>query len=101
MKTIVISTAIALLGAAFTVGANAQTGAPSAQETGRPAAAATAPVDVSDAEVGSYARYLMLNGAPRDEAVKAAQNVDHPAASTRFALRRTRSQAPAAPATAQ
>jgi len=58
-------------------------------------------VNVADAQVGSYARYLMLNGTPREEAVKAAQNVDHPATSTRFALRRTRAQAVTAPSTAQ
>ena len=33
----------------------------------------------SDDELGSYGRYLMLNGATRDEAVAQARNVDHPA----------------------
>jgi len=100
MKTLVISAAIALLGAAFTVGANAQTGAPSAQETGHQATV-SAPVDAADAEVGSYARYLMLNGTPRDEAVKTARNVDNRAVSTRFAWHRARTQAVTAPATPQ
>jgi hypothetical protein len=93
MKTIAISTAIALLGAAFSVGASAQTGTPSAREVGRSTAIQTAPVNTSDAEVGSYARYLILNGASREDAVKAAQNVDHSTVQTRFAWHRARAQA--------
>ena len=33
----------------------------------------------NDQELGSYARYLMLNGETRDNAVAAARNIDHPA----------------------
>jgi len=94
MKTIAISAAIALLGAAFTVGASAQTGAPSAQEVGRQASVAgSAPVDVADAQVGSYARYLMLNGKTRDEAIQEARNVDHASATRTFAWHRAPRQA--------
>ena len=96
MKSTAFAAAVALLATAFTVGANAQTGAPSAQELGRSAPAAqSAPVNVADADVGSYARYLMLNGATHDEAVKAAQNIDHPSA-RRFAWHRARATTPAA-----
>ena len=95
MKSTAFAAAIALLAVAFTVGANAQTGAPSAQEVGHAAPVAQgAPVNVADADVGSYARYLMLNGATHDEAVKAAQNIDHPSA-RRFAWHRARASAPA------
>jgi len=42
--------------------------------------AADAPrVAANDPELGSYARYLMLNGETRDNAVAAARNIDHPA----------------------
>jgi len=95
MKSTAFAAAIALLAAAFTVGASAQTGAPSAQEVGHPTAVAqSAPVNVADADVGSYARYLMLNGATQDVAVKAAQNIDHPSAH-RFAWHRARVTTPA------
>jgi hypothetical protein len=86
MKPIVFTVAIALAAAAFSVAASAQTGAPSAQEVGR-AAASSAPVEVADSDAGSYARYLMLNGKTRDEAIKEAQYVDHRPEPTRFALR--------------
>ncbi len=96
MKSTAFTAAVALLAAAFVVGANAQTGAPSTQELGRSAPAAqTAPVEVADAGIGSYARYLMLNGAPRDEAVETARNIDHPSA-RRLAWHRPRATTPAA-----
>ena len=70
--------AIALLSAVVSGGAQAQTGRPSTVEV---RAAADAPrVAAADEELGSYARYLMLNGATRDDAVAAARNIDHPAA---------------------
>lgn len=69
--------AIAVLAAAFSVGAQAQTGRPSTVEV--KAAADTPRVVAADEELGSYARYLMLNGATREEAVAAARNIDHPA----------------------
>lgn len=92
MKTTAFATAVALLAGVFTVAANAQTGTPSAQEVGSPAAR-TAPVNVADSDLGSYARYLMLNGKTREEAIKEAQNYDHPAATRRFAWHRAPAQA--------
>ena len=77
MKTIALVT-VASLAAFFSIGASAQTGRPSAVEV--PAAAA-APTQVATSygnTPGSYARYLMLNGATRDDALVAARNVDHP-----------------------
>jgi hypothetical protein len=68
---------IAILSAAFSVAAQAQTGRPSTVEV---KAAADAPrVASADEELGSYARYLMRNGATREDAVAAARNIDHPA----------------------
>jgi hypothetical protein len=85
MKTTAFAAA-ALLASLVTVAAHAQTGTPSAQEVGTTTAAApSAPVDVAEADVGSYARYLMLNGKTREEAVKEAQTFDHPAPVRRFA----------------
>ena len=84
MKTPAITAALALAAVAFA--AQAQTGTPSTQEVGQTQVSHSAPVNV-DADAGSYARYLMLNGTPRDEALKAAQNIDHPSA-TRFAFHR-------------
>jgi hypothetical protein len=69
--------AIAILSAAFSVAAQAQTGRPSTVEV--KAAADTPRVASADEELGSYARYLMLNGATREDAVAAARNIDHPA----------------------
>ena len=69
--------AVTVLAAAFSVGAQAQTGRPSTVEV---QAAADAPrVAAADQELGSYARYLMLNGATREDAIVAARNIDHPA----------------------
>jgi len=94
----------ALLAAIFCTAANAQTGRPSEASSDRPAAASA-----KNDEVGSYARYLMLNGMPRDEAIKTAINIDNPAPSRHFALRTNRTtgealshqQGQSAPATAQ
>jgi hypothetical protein len=68
--------AAAIAAALFTVAANAQTGRPSADEIGPPAAP-TSVVDTAAADVGSYARYEMLNGKTRDEAIADARGVDH------------------------
>ena len=69
--------ALAVLAAAFSVGTQAQTGRPSTVEV--QAAADTPRVAAADQELGSYARYLMLNGATREDAIDAARNIDHPA----------------------
>jgi hypothetical protein len=76
MKSTALITSIAILAAVFSVGANAQTGRPSDAEVKARSTASQAVA--GDTEVGSYARYLMLNGTTRDEAIKAAQNTDHP-----------------------
>jgi len=91
MKSTTLVTAIALAAAVFSVAANAQTGTPSPQQLG--AAAPAAAGVVADADVGSYARYLMLNGKSRDEAIREARNIDHPAA-RQFAWHRARVAAP-------
>ncbi len=78
MKSTALVTTAALAAAIFSVAANAQTGRPSAVEL---QARAEAPHVVGDdQELGSYARYLMLNGATRGDAVAAARNIDHPTA---------------------
>ena len=78
MKSTAFVSTVAIVAAIFSVAAQAQTGRPSTVEV--PAAADAPRVAVADEELGSYARYLMLNGATRDEALAAARNVDHPAA---------------------
>ena len=83
MKSTILVTAVALAAAAFTISAQAQTGRPSTLEA---QGAGDAPHAVAaDPELGSYARYLMLNGATRDEALAAARNVDHPVVRSRVA----------------
>jgi len=77
MKSSTFVSAIALVSAVFSVAASAQTGRPSAAEVQD--RSAPAQVASTDSEVGSYARYLMLNGVTRDEAIAAARNTDHPA----------------------
>lgn len=78
MKSTAIVSALALVAAVFSVAAQAQTGRPATVEV--QAAADTPSVAAADQELGSYGRYLMLNGAPRDVAVAKARSVDHPAA---------------------
>ena len=78
MKSTAFVSAVAIVAAIFSVAAQAQTGRPSTVEV--QAAADTPRVAAADEELGSYARYLMLNGATRDEALAAARNIDHPAA---------------------
>ena len=85
MKSTLLVIATALAATVFTVAAQAQTGRPAAIEV---STASDAPRSVaSDDELGSYGRYLMLNGATRDEALSAARNVDHPAVRSRVARR--------------
>lgn len=83
MKSTSLIAAIAVLAAAFSMAAQAQTGRPATVEV--PAAADAPRVAVADEELGSYARYLMLNGATRDEALVAARNIDHPVVRSRVA----------------
>ncbi len=91
MKTTVIVTLAGIAAALFSVAAQAQTGRPSTVEV--PAAADT-PHAVATSygkEPGSYARYLMLNGATRENALVAARNIDNPtdrASSRRLAATR-------------
>ena len=83
MKSTLLVSAIALATAALTISAQAQTGRPSSIEV---QSSSDAPHAVAaDQELGSYARYLMLNGATRDEAVVAARNIDHPVVRRRVA----------------
>jgi hypothetical protein len=78
MKSTSFIAAFTLLAAVATGAANAQTGRPAADEVRTPDATSQ-PVAV-DGQLGSYGRYLMLNGATRDDAIAAAQHIDHPAA---------------------
>jgi hypothetical protein len=77
MKTPLLVTLAGLAAAAFSIAAHAESGRPSAQEV--PAAADAPRAVVRDDQLGSYARYLMLNGATRDAALVAARNIDRPA----------------------
>jgi hypothetical protein len=83
MKSTLLATGIALAAAVFTLAAQAQTGRPSPIEV--PAASDAPRAVAADQELGSYGRYLMLNGATREEALVAARNVDHPVARSRVA----------------
>ena len=85
MKSTFLVATVAVAGALFSVGASAQTGRPSAVEV---KAAADAPQAVAaDEALGSYARYLMLNGATREQAIAAARNIDHAPTRTLLAAR--------------
>ena len=85
MKSTFLVATVAVAAALFSVGASAQTGRPSAIEV---KAAAIAPTPVAaDEALGSYARYLMLNGATREQAVAAARNIDHAPTRTLVAVR--------------
>jgi len=94
MKSLSFTTAAVVATALFSAAAGAQTGRPSSVEVH---AAADAPqAVVVDTQLGSYARYLMLNGATRDEAVAAARNVDNAPTRTLLASRSaSRKNAPA------
>lgn len=79
MKIKVISTSVALMCVAITIPARADTGRPSEGQTRieTACAAPATPIDAGqDAQVGSYARYLMLNGKSRDRAIAEARNID-------------------------
>ena len=85
MKSTFLVATVAVVAALFSVGASAQTGRPSPVEV---KAAADAPKAVAaDEALGSYARYLMLNGATREQAVAAARNIDHAPTRTLLAVR--------------
>ena len=85
MKSTLLVTTITVAAAVFAGAAQAQTGRPSTIEV---PAAADAPRPVAaDQELGSYGRYLMLNGATREAALVAARNVDHPLVRDRVASR--------------
>ena len=75
MNTTPFIVAAALAAAAFSVAANAQTGRPSADEIGPPPAASTV-IDTGVADVGSYARYQMLQGKTREQAIAEARTYD-------------------------
>ncbi len=85
MKSTRLVTVIALAAAVFTVAAHAQTGRPSSVEAST--SVETLHAVAADDEAGSYARYLMLNGATREEALASARNVDHPTLRNRVAGR--------------
>jgi hypothetical protein len=96
MKATALVTLAGIAAAVFSIAAHAQTGRPSALEV--PAAAAAPKAVAGDEQLGSYARYLMLNGATRENAVVAARNIDRPAdvlASRRVATSRAAARAPA------
>ena len=85
MQKTVLVAAATIAAAFFSVAANAQTGRPSPVEV---KAAADAPRSVAaDDALGSYARYLMLNGATREQAIEAAHNIDHAPTRTLLAQR--------------
>jgi hypothetical protein len=67
---------IVLASALLSAGAMAQTGQPSEAPT---SIARSSVIDTNQDPAGSYARYLMLNGATRDVALRTAQTIDHPA----------------------
>ncbi|HEY9027557.1 MAG TPA: hypothetical protein VIP05_24910 [Burkholderiaceae bacterium] len=96
MKSTAFVTAVAVAAAIFSVAANAQTGRPSAVEV--KAAADTPHAVAADEALGSYARYLMLNGATREQAIAQARNIDHAPTRTLLASRApARTDAPAHP----
>ncbi len=85
MNSRLLATAVALAATVFTLSSHAQTGRPSALEV--QAAADMPRAVVADQELGSYGRYLMLNGATREAALAAARNIDHPSPRDRVATR--------------
>ncbi len=96
MKSIALVTLAGIAATIFSVAAHAQTGRPSAIEV--PAAADAPRLVAGDEPIGSYARYLMLNGATCENAVVAARNIDRPAdslASRKLAASRAAARDPA------
>ena len=85
MKSTLLVTTLALATSVFAVTAQAQTGRPSAIEV--PAAADAPHAVAAGQELGSYGRYLMLNGATREAALEASRNIDHPVVRSRLAVR--------------
>jgi hypothetical protein len=76
MKNRILASAFALAATIAGSGAMAQTGRPA--EAPAPNVQGSV-IDTTRDPAGSYARYLMLNGTPRAEAIRAAQAIDHPA----------------------
>jgi hypothetical protein len=74
MKNRTVARALALAAVLAATGAMAQTGRPA--EAPAPRAGV---IDTRQDDAGAYAHYLMLNGVTRDEAIRAAQGIDHPA----------------------
>jgi hypothetical protein len=75
--------AAAIAAALFSVAASAQTGRPSDEEVGQSSTPSNV-VDTTNSPVSSYARYQMLNGKTRDEAVAEAKAYDSPKHQPRF-----------------
>ena len=76
MKATIVA-GVAVLVIQFGSPASAATGAPSTHETGGTVHSQPTPIDMDQSDAGSYARYLMLNGASRPDAIELARNVDH------------------------
>ena len=94
MKSTALIAAFTLAAAVVSGAADAQTGRPAAAEVRAPQAVSQ-PVAV-DGELGSYGRYLMLNGVTREAAIAAARHVDHPDA-RRVVARQDRARGEGAP----
>ena len=81
MKTNAIIISVALSGIAISIPAAAASGRPSEAQASSETACIVPdePIELGrDAQPGSYARYLMLNGKPRERAIVEARNIDHP-----------------------
>ena len=74
-----VATMVAAI-AAITISAHATTGMPSQAAREHTAGTSTAIDTGAGTELGSYGRYLMLNGKSREEAIAEASSIDHPAA---------------------
>ena len=82
MKPAFVTFSLAVVAAGFTISAGAETGRPSClQMPHTDESAATVQAESSSPQPGSYAKYLMLNGVPREAAISAARNIDHPSVS--------------------
>lgn len=101
MKTNAIIISVALSGAAISLPAAAATGRPSEAQAGSETVCAVPgePIELGqDARTGSYARYLMLDGKPRERAIVEARNIDHQATRQMASQRVAPAQAAAATA---
>ena len=77
MKAKHLATRLALAAAFLSSAAMAQTGRPS--EAPDAVARSSSVIDTQRDPAGSYAHYLMLNGATPDVAIREARCIDHPA----------------------